>query len=321
MNVTIVIATYNEENYIEECVNSLENQSYSRDKYQIILVDGRSQDKTVEVIKKLMDKYDNIKLFDNPKKIQAVAFNIGMNNAGTEYTFVVGAHAKFDYDFIKNSVESIEQHPEVACVGGKVTFDAKTKVGKLYALARGTLFGGGVASYRYSNKKQYTSTASFGCYRTEKMLEVGGYNESLVKNQDNDINKRIIATGSKMLFDPSIKFTYYTRDNYKAIRTQMFNYGFWEAQVIRQDPNQFSIFTMVPPAFVIYNIIALLLLFKTPIPIMLSMIPYVAVYLVFYFKFGKGSNIFELLWIYLTIHVSIGVGVIKGFLSKLRLKR
>lgn len=311
MKATIVIATYNEEKYIKECIESLENQSYPKDMYQIYIIDGKSEDNTTAVVKELMEKYNNVKLFENPKRIQAAAFNIGINNANTDYSFIVGAHASYDYDFIKNSVESIEENG-VECVGGKIKFDAKTKVGKLYALARGTLFGGGVASYRYSNKKQLTSTASFGCYKTARMLEVGGYNETLVKNQDNDINKRIIASGGKILFDPSIKFTYYTRDNYKAIRKQMFNYGYWEAKVIKQDSKQFSIFTIVPSVFVIYNILALLLLFKTPIPIMLSMIPYLIVYLIFYFKFGKGKNPFELLWIYLTIHCSIGIGFIKG---------
>lgn len=311
MKATIVIATYNEENFIKECIESLEEQSYPKEQYQIYIIDGRSEDKTVEVVKEMMGKYSNVKLFDNPKRIQAAAFNIGIYNANTTYSFVVGAHARYDYDFIKNSIESIEEN-KVACVGGKITFDAKTKVGKLYALARGTLFGGGVASYRYSNKKQYTSTASFGCYDTAKMIEVGGYNEELVKNQDNDINKRIIAAGGKILFDPSIRFTYYTRDNYKAIRKQMFNYGYWEAKVIKQDKKQFSIFTIVPSVFVIYNILALIALLWTPIPIMLSMMPYVLLYLVFYFKFGKGTNIFELLWIYLTIHCSIGVGFLRG---------
>lgn len=94
----------------------------------------------------------------------------------------------------------------------------------------------------------------------------------------------------------------------------MYNYGYWEAKVIKQDKKQFSIFTLVPSIFVIYNVIALilLLLFKTPIPIMLSMIPYVALYLVFYFKHAVGKNPFKLLWIYLTIHCSIGIGFIKG---------
>lgn len=313
MEATIIIATYNEEKYIEGCIRTLEEQSYSRDKYQICIIDGESDDKTTDVVKKLMKEFSNIKLFNNPKRIQAAAFNIGIENANTEFAFVVGAHATYDKDFIKNSIESIKEN-NVDCVGGKVKFDAKTDIGQYYALARGTLFGGGVSSYRYSNKKQLVDTASFGCYRTAILKEVGGYNEELVKNQDNDINKRIKAIGGKILFDPIIKFTYFTRDNYKAIKTQMYNYGYWEAKVIKQDKKQFSIFTLVPSIFVIYNVIALilLLLFKTPIPIMLSMIPYVALYLVFYFKHAVGKNPFKLLWIYLTIHCSIGIGFIKG---------
>lgn len=311
MDTTIIIATYNEENYIEGCIRSLEEQSYPKDKYQIFIIDGNSEDKTTVVVKELMKEYDNIKLFNNPKRIQAAAFNIGLENSKTEYSFVIGAHATYDVDFIKNSIESIREN-DVECVGGKVSFDAKTSIGKYYALARGTLFGGGIASYRYSNKKQLVDTASFGCYKTSVLKEVGGYNEELVKNQDNDINKRIIANGGKILFDPIIKFTYFTRDNYPAIRKQMFNYGYWEAKVIKQDKKQFSIFTIIPSAFVIYNILALILLFKTPIFIMLSMIPYLLLYLVFYVKYAFGKNPFKLLFLYLTIHSCIGVGFIRG---------
>lgn len=315
MECTIVIATYNEENFIEECIRSLENQTYSKDKYQIYIIDGESKDNTTGVVEKLMTEYSNIKLFNNPKKIQAVAFNIGLDNSETPYTFVVGAHAIFDNDFIENSIISSKEN-NVECVGGKITFDAKTEIGQYYALARGTLFGGGTASYRYSNKKQYVSTASFGCYKTECMKNVGGYNEDLVKNQDNDINKRIIAQGGKMLFDPSIKFTYFTRDNYEDIKKQMFNYGYWEAKVIKQDPKQFSIVTIVPAAFVIYNIIAILLAVKTIVPLLLCYVPYLLVYSIFYVKDAAGKNPIKLLWIYLTIHTSIGVGLIKGWFTK-----
>lgn len=311
MKATIVIATYNEEKFIAECIRSLEDQSYPKEMYQIYIIDGNSEDNTRKIVMEIMGIYDNIKFFENPKRIQAAAFNIGINNAGTEYSFVVGAHAVYDYDFIKNSIESIEAN-QVDCVGGKITFDAKTKVGKLFALARGTLFGGGVASYRYANKKCLTSTACFGCYKTSKLLEVGGYNEILVKNQDNDINKRIILSGGKILFDPVIKFVYYTRDSYEAIRKQMFNYGYWEAKVIKQDSKQFSIFIIIPSIFVIYNILALLVFFKTSIPILVSMVPYIFIYLIFYFRFAIGNNPLELLWIYLTIHCSIGAGFIKG---------
>lgn len=315
MECTVIIATYNEEKFIEGCIRSLENQTYPRDKYQIYIIDGESKDNTTKVVKRLMNEYDNIKLFNNPKKIQAVAFNIGLNNSETEYTFVVGAHATFDKEFIENSLKSIKEN-DVECVGGKVTFDAKTKIGQYYALARGTLFGGGTASYRYSNKKQYTSTASFGCYKTKCMKNVGGYNEELVKNQDNDINKRIIAQGGKMLFDPSIKFTYFTRDTYEGMVKQMFNYGYWEAKVIQQDSKQFSIVTIVPSVFVIYNVLAILLSFKTLIPLLLCYVPYLLIYSIFYFKHAIGKNPFKLLWMYLTIHASVGIGFLKGILTK-----
>lgn len=67
MEATIIIATYNEEKYIEGCIRTLEEQSYPRDKYQICIIDGESDDKTTDVVKKLMKEFSNIKLFNNPK--------------------------------------------------------------------------------------------------------------------------------------------------------------------------------------------------------------------------------------------------------------
>ena len=51
MEATIIIATYNEEKYIEGCIRSLEEQSYPKDKYQIFIIDGESEDKTTDVVK------------------------------------------------------------------------------------------------------------------------------------------------------------------------------------------------------------------------------------------------------------------------------
>jgi cellulose synthase/poly-beta-1,6-N-acetylglucosamine synthase-like glycosyltransferase len=54
--ITVVIPTYNEEKNIGICLKALLNQTFPREKYELIIVDGESKDKTIEVAAELADK-------------------------------------------------------------------------------------------------------------------------------------------------------------------------------------------------------------------------------------------------------------------------
>lgn len=317
MIASIIIATYNEEKYIEKCINSLESQSFSKEQYEIIVVDGGSTDNTQKLLERLKENEDNIVLLSNPKKIQSVAFNMGINQSRADFIFIIGAHAEYPSDFIEKSIESIKSE-DVDCVGGRIIMTGKNEVGRTYGAVRNTPFGGGISPYRYANTKKYVDTVAFGCYKKSALIAVGGYNEELVKNQDNDINKRIIKAGGKILFDPDIKFYYFTRDNYKGIIKQLYNYGYWEAKLLKKDKSQFGITTIIPSLFSIYTILSLILLvIGIQWALIIEMIPYLLVFALIYFKylFEKRINIFRALIQFIIIHFSIGIGFIYGFLK------
>jgi len=54
--ISVIVPTYNEEKNIERCLKSLENQTIPRNKFEVIIVDGQSKDRTVEIAKKYADK-------------------------------------------------------------------------------------------------------------------------------------------------------------------------------------------------------------------------------------------------------------------------
>ena len=317
MKATIIIATYNEQDYIEECIDSFENQTINKNEYEILCIDGSSIDKTVDILKELKDIYSNLHVLKNHRKIQAYAFNLGIQAAKSENIFIVGAHAKYPSDFLEASLKSLEEN-EVDCVGGKIIMSGKNKTGKAYGAVRNTLIGGGISPYRYADKSMLVETVAFGCYNKDSLLKVGGYNENLVKNQDNDINRRIIAAGGKILFDPSIKFYYYARDSFEGIFRQLFNYGYWEAKLIKKNRDQLKIFTIIPALFFLYTILSLVLLvFKVWQPIALEAVLYIPVTLYFSIKhvFKRSKNVFLSMFLYFLIHMSIGIGFIVGAIS------
>lgn len=316
---SIIIATRNEENYIGSCIETLENQEFDRAKYEIIIIDGLSEDNTVDIIVEKQKSYSNIILLRNPKKIASFAFNIGIKNSRGKYVSILGAHAEYPSDFIKKSLDSFETNP-ADCIGGREIDISKSKLGNIFAAVRNTAFGGGLSPYRYSDKKQYVKTVAFGCYKKEALLRVGGFDEALIKNQDNDLNKRIIQSGGKILFDPGISFCYFTRDTLKGIFEQLFGYGYWEAKLIKRRKSQLSIITLIPAVFVIYTLFAILflLLHGSALPLYLEFIPYLIIFTFFAIRviIPKRLNPAIALFLYLFIHFSIGLGFITGLIYR-----
>jgi len=315
---SIIIAARNEESYIERCIESLENQSYDRRKYEIIVVEGMSEDNTFKIVEVLKSKYNNIILLRNSRKIAPVAFNTGIKESAGRYVFIVGAHAEYPSDFIEKSISGIKEN-NVDCVGGRIINIGRSKLGKVFSTVRNTAFGGGLSPYRYSDKKRFVNTVAFGCYSRDILDRVGGFNEDFVRNHDNDLNKRIIQAGGKILFEPEIKFYYFTRNSLKDILRQMFSYGFWEAKLIKKHKEQLAITTLIPMLFVLYTIfaVAILIFRRTIIPLLLELVPYLTVFAYFAIKavVSKKQSIIVALFLYILIHFCIGIGFISGLMD------
>ena len=84
--VSVVMPVYNEEQYIEKCIDSLLLQDYPIDKMEWIFVDGCSKDRTVEILNRYQEKYPSlINVYNNPNKIVPYAMNIGVAASKGKY--------------------------------------------------------------------------------------------------------------------------------------------------------------------------------------------------------------------------------------------
>lgn len=255
--VSVVIPCRNEEKYIKRCLDSILSQDYS--KIEIITVDGLSEDKTKEILTEYQKQ--SVKVFDNPKKITAAAFNIGIQNAVGEIVVFVGSHAVYEKDYLSKCVKYLQEY-KADNVGGKLITapDKNTVMAKAIAYVLSCSFGAGNSYFRTgSEKPRWVDTVFGGCYRKEVFKKIGLFNEHLARSQDIELNLRLKKAGGKILLAPDIIARYYPKSNFKDFFVHNFNDGVWAIYPLKFVKIPLKIRHYIPLIFVLSLIATALL--------------------------------------------------------------
>lgn len=261
--VTAMVVVRNEEKYIEAAVRSFLDQDYPKDRYEILIIDGMSEDHTVDKVKETVDIYrrrgteTDIRYFENPQKLLAAGWNIGIREAKGDYVVRIDAHAQADPALITKSVCILREKPDVVCVGGRLETEPLTETGKVIADVLSSPFGVGNSRFRYADRSGYVDTAAYGMYRKEIFERVGYFNEKFSRNQDNDMHGRIKKCGGKFYLEVSIKNKYHSRETAKEMMRQAFGNGKWIIIGAKKSESRrgISLRHLVPLFFVAANII------------------------------------------------------------------
>jgi len=116
--IAVVIPTLNEERFIDRCLTSVLHQTYQFDQMDILVIDGGSDDATRDIVAQWSLRYPNVRLLNNPGRIQAVAFNIGVRESDAPFIVRLDAHAEYYPRYIELCYIHLSQHPEYGNVGG-----------------------------------------------------------------------------------------------------------------------------------------------------------------------------------------------------------
>lgn len=259
-NITVLIPTFNEQDFIQNCVESLICDSYPQDKIETLIIDGGSTDKTRLIIESLSGSYDNIKLIKNKNKTVPYAMNLGIKSASHSIIVWCGSHAVYKADYLKNSVEILLSEENCASVGGVITPSANTFTGQVIATATSHKFGIGNAQYRYATQRKDVDTVFGGCFLKSSVETIGGFNENWDRNQDYEFNYRLRKHVGNIILDPSIKCNYYCRESISELAKQYFSYGQWRFKTVEQHPKSISFRQLAPIILIIGLLISVLML-------------------------------------------------------------
>ncbi|MBR3033200.1 MAG: glycosyltransferase family 2 protein [Clostridiales bacterium] len=315
-DVSVVIPIYNESKYIDKCISSLLLQDYPKEDMEWIFVDGNSTDNTVEIISGYIEKYPNlIRVLNNPHKIVPYAMNIGIADSKGKYIVRLDAHAEYAVDYISRCVHYLKED-KAENVGGIAETKANGFMGNCIAKMLSSRFGVGNSEFRTNGKEGYVDTVPFGAFQRDVFSKFGGYDERLVRNQDNEMNYRIRKNGGRIFMASDIHLSYYCRDSIKGICSMAQKNGMWNVITMKLCPGAMGIRHFVPMCFVLSIIGLGLLGLLHPVfwwLLLGELILYFGMALLFGLK-AEGT-IREKLMVFLLFpmfHVAYGFGSMKG---------
>lgn len=324
--VAIIIPTLNEEKYIAKCLESVICQSYPFHEMDIMVVDGGSHDRTKEIVNEYHEKHNNIRLLNNPKRIQSVAFNIGVANSTAPYIIRLDAHAYYKPYYIEGCIKGLLENDKRGNVGGQ--WDIQPQNSSLWATTNAIFnfskFGIGGATYRVGAKAGNVDTVPFGAFSRKVIDEIGGMREDLPRGEDNEFNSRIKKAGYDIYFNPEIECIYYARPTLASSCKQMYANGVSIGHLFYVDRSAIGLRHFVPFAFVLSLIVSIIgsLIWK---PIIWLLIMILSVYVICAFcatfllcKRHGWKYLFTLPIQFFCAHCSYGWGTIVGLFRFLK---
>ncbi len=249
--VTVILPIRNEADFIERCLRSVLSGDYAADLLEIIVVDGMSDDGTREIVRRLASEEPRLRLLDNPARIVPHAMNKGIMESKGDVVVRVDGHAEVTPDFLRLSVATLQEHPEAWCAGGPVETVNSTLIGKAVAGAMTSPIGVGNAMFRLGSYEGPVDTIAFGAYWRWVFDKIGLFDEELVRNQDDELNLRVILGGGQIYMNPRIRSSYYARASLRKLARQYYQYGFWRIRTIQKHRQPATLRQIAPLVFVL----------------------------------------------------------------------
>jgi GT2 family glycosyltransferase len=248
--VTVIVPVRNEERYIERCLYSVAAQDYARDRIEVLVVDGRSDDRTREIVTRFAAESTlDVRLIDNPARRVAPAMNIGLRAATGDVIVRVDGHAALAPDYVRRAVAALDASG-ADCVGGVLHSEGDTYTGRAIAAAMSSPFGVGGAAFRTGGAAGPVDTVAFGAYRRRVFDMLGPFREDIDAGEDDEYNYRLRDAGGTILLLPELRATYTVRGGLRALWRQYAAYGAAKPRVLRLHPAQTQLRQIVPAAFV-----------------------------------------------------------------------
>jgi succinoglycan biosynthesis protein ExoA len=252
--VSIIVPCYNEEGTIRLLLEALYKQTYPRGEMEVVIADGMSVDQTRQEIDSFSRQHPDlpIKVVDNPDRVIPCGLNRAISASSGDFIVRLDAHSVPRNDYVSRTVAALDSGVGEN-VGGvwEIQPAGKSWAARSIATAAAHPLGVGDARYRFTNKAQPVDTVPFGAFHRKLVEKIGGYDESLLTNEDYEFNVRIRKGGGKIWLDPAIRSTYFARATFSKLARQYWRYGYWKARMLHRYPDTLRWRQALPPLFVL----------------------------------------------------------------------
>ncbi len=238
--LSVVLPVRNEIDHIEDALRSVFVQEWPADRWEVIVVDGDSDDGTTERLEALAARRSEegvlpvLRVLQNPRRIVPCAMNVAIAAATGSILVRVDGHCSLDPGYLRRVVEVL-QATGADCVGGVVRTVGDTATGRAIAAAQSSVVGVGNVAFRTGRPEPgRVDSVPFGAFPLDVFERLGGFDEELVRNQDDEFTFRILRSGGLVWFDPSISSEYRSRATLRSLWHQYHQYGLFKVRVAQK---------------------------------------------------------------------------------------
>ena len=308
--VAVVIPAKNAEKTLEKAFVSVLNQK-TEEQIEVCIAVAPSEDSTLDVAKRIEIDNENVTLVENPSGKTPAGLNLAIKNTQAPVIVRLDAHAELEEEYISTALETLKK-TGAANVGGRQNPVGATPFEKAVGLAISSRFGAGDARFRTGGEEGEVDTVYLGVFDRNSIENVGLFNESLIRNQDAELNWRLRETGKKIWFQPELIASYKPRSTLKELAKQYYDYGKWRRHVVSIHPRSIKLRQLIPPLNALVFFLGIIFGFFWA-PLLSFPVLYIAgIFFVTTVKSKTVTDFIYLLIIFPTIHFSWAAGFLRG---------
>ena len=324
--VSVVVPCRNEASHIEMHLQGILSQQPPEGGFEVVVADGESDDGTREILHRLAAQDSRLRVVDNPGRIASTGLNAAIRIALGRVIIRMDAHTSYAPNYICECV-AVQRETGADNVGGPWVAQGRGYIARANAAAFQSAFAVGGARSHRQNYEGPVDSVYLGCWDRTVFDRFGFFDESLVRNQDDEFNLRLTRAGGRVWQSPRIRSWYSPRGSLRLLFRQYLQYGYWKVRVIQKHRLPASPRHLVPGLFVLSLLVLSAAAFFSPAAAM-TLLALAGIYgagLAFASLLTASRAGFELLpvlpLVFLCYHFGYGVGYLWGVCDWLLLRR
>lgn len=246
--ISVVLAVKNEARHLRAAVEAVQAQT-GVEIADIAIAIAPSSDDTVTIARDLAESDPRIVVLDNPDSWVSHGLNRAIAATTGDIVVRVDGHCELAPDYVTTAAATMAR-TGASVVGGIQRAIGTAPTQRAIAAAMTSPLGVGDAKFHYGGAEGPTDTVFLGVFRRDALEAVGGFNETLLRNQDYDLNWRIRQSGGVVWFDPNLAVDYLPRATLGGLWRQYVDYGWWKQIMLRDNPASLKARQMAAPVLV-----------------------------------------------------------------------